>query len=231
MHFPLDDRKFYRYNLIGLTLLGLLLFLFWRFPRLDFWISDLFFDPATQSFVNDHHWFWQGVMHEGVRKIMKVTHLVAAIVWIATFKVVRLRPYRRALGYFLVASLLASTIVGLLKDNSDRACPFHMVEYGGKYQFVPFFSGVAEAPGIHCWPGGHILHALALLPIPFALRGLGLMSAARYGFYLVAGWGLLLNHTQLLRGQHFISHHLWTLMICWVISYSLYRLYRKRHRP
>lgn len=142
----------------------------------------------------------------------------------------RLKPHRRWLLLFFVSSLLAATIVHLMKKSSQRACPYDLTLYGGDVVFRPLLSGITELKNGYCWPGGHVLHAFTWIPIHFALRGAGYIRASRCAMVAVLLFGFVLNVTQIIRGAHFLSHNLWTLFACWAASAFMYALWERSSR-
>ena len=126
VQFPVADEIHLRNHLMGVSIVSLQLVIFWRFPILDFSISDWFIDPVSNSFPYAGHWFWSGVMHDDVARVAKLAQIGAS----------------------------KNTLIGIVL------------------------------------------------------------------------FGLLLNHTQLIRSRHFLSHHLWTSWICWTCSLAGYLLVR-----
>ncbi len=224
---------FYRFQLVGL--LGVMLIMVtlmqWQ-PQWDFALSQWFFDNARQQFVYDDHWLWRGWLHDGARDVLKpmqftlLTVLLAAVVW------PRYRRYRSGFLYVLLTVLTTGAILTYLKKISDRACPINLTMFGGKYEWQALFSTLIEQHDGRCWPGGHALHAFGLLPLYFLLHYWQYQRAARGLLIAIVIAGTVFSLTQIIRGQHFLSHQLATLLVAWTIAvvglYGLQRYDKKR---
>ena len=123
---------------------------------------------------------------------------------------------RLAVALGVLASLV---VVGLVKRASLTSCPWDLAEFGGMARYVSHWRlGVADGGGAHCFPGGHASAALAF--VGAALPGLGARRAGRGGGLLLALLlaGTALGAVQTLRGAHYPSHTLWTMVICYATS-------------
>ena len=84
---------------------------------------------------------------------------------------VRLRSWRRELGYLVLALGLSTSIVPPLKTLTAVQCPWSLTQFGGHEAFSPLIGErpLTDKPG-RCWPGGHASTGFALLALYFALR-------------------------------------------------------------
>jgi membrane-associated PAP2 superfamily phosphatase len=123
----------------------------------------------------------------------------------------------------LVAVGLAVDSVGRCNQaRIGRDCPWDLLRYGGDRAYFGWYSSrPASMPDASCFPAGH--------------AGAGYAWVALYFFFLARrpGWrwrglaiglgaGAIFGAAQQLRGAHFLSHDLWTLMICWSMALLLY---------
>lgn len=144
------------------------------------------------------------------------------VAWIVAMRRESLRAWRRPLGYLLLSVLVATTLVGFVKHWSNMDCPWDLTRYGGARPFIGLLGTrpVGLARGI-CFPAGHASSGYAWMALYFFLAvvrprwrwiglGVGLASGALFGL------------SQQLRGAHFLSHDLWTLMICWAVAALLF---------
>lgn len=128
------------------------------------------------------------------------------------------RRERLAVALATVASLL---VVSLIKRASLTSCPWDLAEFGGAARYVSHWMlGVADGGGAHCFPGGHASSALAF--VGAALPALSARRASPWRgtlllLALLAG-GAALGVVQTLRGAHYPSHTLWTMVICYATS-------------
>jgi membrane-associated PAP2 superfamily phosphatase len=114
---------------------------------------------------------------------------------------------------------------------SARYCPWDLVEYGG---FAPHFSlfdpmAGPYAPG-HCFPGGHASAGFSLLAFYFGGHAVRSAALARLGFWSGIGAGTLFGMTRVAQGAHFLSHNLWSGIVCWLVILALYTAVMEGHR-
>jgi len=71
------DRKWLQEQAIGLFVVALLFLLVFENSRLDLTISALAFDPGTGCFPWERHWFFNDLMHHGMKTASYVLALPA----------------------------------------------------------------------------------------------------------------------------------------------------------
>ena len=71
------DRKWLQKQAIGLFVVALLFLLVFENSRLDLTISALAFDPGTGCFPWERHWFFNDLMHHGMKTASYVLALPA----------------------------------------------------------------------------------------------------------------------------------------------------------
>ncbi|QJW84804.1 hypothetical protein HK414_17725 [Ramlibacter terrae] len=76
---------------------------------------------------------------------------------------------------------------------------------------------VADGGPGRCFPAGHASSGFALFGGYFAWRGVDARTAHRWLAGAGAG-GLVLGLAQQWRGAHFMSHTLWTAVVCWWVA-------------
>ena len=111
---------------------------------------------------------------------------------------------------------LAPATVTLLKSVNPRSCPYDLAEYGGYAPRLRLFE--AAPPGAtsgHCFPGGHASAGFCLLAFYFAGRALGNRRLMRAGLWGGLAAGLAFGLARIAQGAHFLSHNLWSGLVCW----------------
>lgn len=196
---------------------GLLALLAWDASGGDLWLARLVADE--QGFPARDHWLLTRVLHDGAR--------VLAGVMLATLAIGLLWPFGplRALSRGRRAWLLAAVAGGLLlpaslKRLSATSCPWDLQAFGGTFDWVSHWqwSRVDQGPG-HCFPAGHASAGFAWVAGYFAWPRGSVMARRWLAGALAVG--LLLGLAQQLRGAHFMSHTLWTGLICWTWAWGL----------
>ena len=193
---------------------------------LDFAVQDRFFEAATQR--------WRIDALAPVPRLLFYDGPKALIIALgATLIVLAAGPerWRTRLGWQrmrLVAAVAVMAVVpafvGFLKARSDVFCPAQLARYGGTQEWRrPFSSRPPEESAARrgrCWPAGHASGG-------FALVGLALLGPtrrhARLGLAigLAAGWAM--GGYQMLKGAHFLSHTLVTMLIACLVTAILAR--------
>jgi membrane-associated PAP2 superfamily phosphatase len=214
-------RRFISINTIGLILSGLLFAWIAHSGTFDFWLSQQFFDPVSQTFPLEHNrpLFFLG--HTVLKKITVIGWMFCMVLAVASFWVQRLRPWRRVLITFVVMAGCTAQVVQSLKGASIHACPYDLAMYGGKETWFPLFDSITAA--VHkgrCWPGGHASAGFGIIAGYFALREQE-PRWARWALITGLVFGIVMGAVQVVRGAHFISHNLWSLWIVWAVCFAI----------
>lgn len=195
-----------------------------EFTDLDRRISDLFYDAASHSFpLRDNFWL-EVVMHHWLKDLVIVLAMAAWVAWAASFRIQRLALWRAHLLYLCVAMTLASAAVTGMKALSSKHCPYDLDIYGGHAPYVRLFeSEMAGVKGGHCFPGGHASTGFVLLAFYFTLRARR-PRWAMMALQTALTCGMVLGFARVVQGAHFLTHQLWTAVICWYAVLGIYWL-------
>lgn len=202
---------------------------------IDRLVADALFSAGTGFPFqrSDSYEFWT---HWLPRKVAAFTFF--AVVLISTLP----REGRRWLNWYaplwlgIISMLIATSVIGDLKASTGIYCPVQHVQFGGKIAesyMGPFPLRIDD--GGHCWPAGHATNGLAFISLYFSFMVAGRKRLANT--FLVSGLlaGHFLGLAQVIRGQHFLSHQLWSTAICWFIPLALFWLFslvkKKFHKP
>ena len=163
------------------------------------------------------------VTHNWAKKFSLLVACVACGALFASFVSPVLRAYRRVLLFLVLGLTLAPLTVTLLKENSHRSCPWDLEEFGGTAPFVGLFD--TPPPGHYpgrCFPSGHASNGFGLLAFYFGGRALGRRRLAMIGLWGGAAVGMLYGLARLVQGAHFLSHVLWSGLVCWLVILLIY---------
>lgn len=216
---PFDRRWWY-----GLPLAILLLMLLVEPTRLDFAVADLFYVPHL-GFIGRRNDFLEDILHDRAKQLSIAIGVLALGGFALSLLPTRLRPLRRRLGYLVLAMGLSAGFVTPLKKVTQMQCPWSLEQYGGVEHFSPLLGPRAapvEKPG-NCWPGGHAAAGFALIALFFVWRDSRPRLAGCALAFAIA-LGSLFSLVRMAQGAHFLSHNLWTALLCWLISLGLYDL-------
>lgn len=197
----------------------------------DFWIADHLYHWQGDRWAWRDAWLTSGLLHRGGKNLSTLLALAVAATCIWAWRQARsnerVAALRWPLLYLFCAYLLGALTASALKSLTNMDCPWSLVRYGGTREFVGLFQ--ARPPSMPrgvCFPAGHASAGYAWISLYFftlmvrpAWRwwalGLGLMAGA------IFGW------TQQVRGAHFLSHDLWTLMVCWTVALGLFMVWQR----
>ena len=199
--------------LLGLTLL-------WDAAGWDMPVMQAIGTP--EGFPLRDNWWLSILLHDRLRL---VAQLLFGVMLVWAFWPVRGNAMPKRERWLLVGLVLFSLLaVNVVKSTSATSCPWDLQAFGGKASYVShWLLGVHDGGGGRCFPGGHASSAFAFfalcLPRLWAPAGARRAPAPGWGllaFIMLAG--LIAGATQTLRGAHYPSHTLWTLVICSGIS-------------
>ena len=190
---------------------------------IDFAVSDLFFDPPSGTWPFKNVWYME-LLHEGGRAVVFLIALTALLVALAGIKAPHLRPYVRAAAFIAICLGAAAALVGLLKHSSQRPCPFKTDRYGGTTPHLGIFETLPQGVQFGtCFPAAHAAGAFALFACYFVFRDHSPARAKR-ALWFALFLGNLYGCVQIVRGQHYLSHHLWAGVIVWYLCLGIYWL-------
>ncbi len=225
--------QFYFLQVMLLVLFGAFLILIYPKMGLDAALIAPYFDTATNSFPLKHQLFLEQFMHTGLKYCM--IFIAIASLWAG------LRPnihaasrasiFRSFIGcsqkqfiWAFVGMVVSTSVVSFFKNISIHGCPNDLTLYGGELPLLALFehlpTGVAAG---HCFPGGHASGGFALMAFYFAFREVK-PKFAKIMLALALLLGSSMGWAQMMRGEHFLSHNLWTAWLVWAVLFVLFTL-------
>jgi membrane-associated PAP2 superfamily phosphatase len=191
---------------------------------IDFLFADQLFFREGGSWTLKHHVLTETVLHDGGRLLSETMGVIAISGFILCMLHPRLRNWRRATSYLVFSVLLSTVSVSVIKHLISMDCPWDLARYGGDLPFIGLLDvRPAGLPDTACFPAGHASAGYAWIALYFFFQAVwprGRWPGLATGLLM----GLIFGFAQQLRGAHFLSHDLWTLMICWTISLLLAQL-------
>lgn len=193
----------------------------------DQWIADRLYALEGHSWRLKDAFLTQGLVHVRGRQLSALAWLAVAVAWAASFRDGSLLlPWRGALARLALSVLAATAAVAVLKSMSHVDCPWSLLRYGGDREYAGLF-GPRAAGAAHCFPAGHASGGYAWMALYFFFRAVR-PRLRWWGLGCGIGLGLLFGAAQQLRGAHFLSHDVWSAMICWSVAVAAYLLPARR---
>jgi len=220
---PITDRQNFLFrHLAPVPLVAALLLLVER-TRLDDIVSGWFFDRSANAFPLRYSTFLEVVMHQWAKELVIIVAVLVIVLFAMSFVTHELRRSRRVLLFLATSLTLAPLTVALMKAGSVRHCPWNLADFGGFAPHLSLFDASTTAVQAgHCFPAGHASTGFCLLAFYFAGRALARPQLARAGLLVGLAGGLILGAGRILQGAHFLSHVLWSGLVCWTVIVLLF---------
>lgn len=216
------------------VLLGLLLILIavpaWH--RLDLALAALFHDSVTNDWLMPKEGgLAHAILYTGARRLLGIGGGIAVLLlaWSGWRQGWSERHSRMALAILVLA--LTPMAANLLKQVTGVSCPVQELLLGGNRTGVTIWDrlyGLAPfEPQLRCWPAGHAAGGFGLFGLVLLAGASGWVATLpRLLFYapgMVTGWTMGLY--QMVRGQHFLTHTLASMLIGLLVAVCACRLY------
>ena len=202
-----------------------------QYTDLDLYIADFYFDAQRHLFPWDRTWFGRDLMHGYVKNVIVWIGflIIAAVLIDLVFHFARLSSLSRArLRVLALAAVFEPMLIRTLKQGSNLHCPWDVDRYGGSNPFLRLLDAVPDGwQAGHCFPAGHAstamwLTALAVLWLPTNPRRASIAFIGGLSAGLFMGW------VQQMRGQHFLTHTLWTAWLASALTVLLIALFARQ---
>jgi len=224
--FEKHDKQLNPFSLaIVLPLILLLTGVVFEYSGFDVWWVSHFYDAQHHSWPFRDHWLFDTVIHDGGRQFNIGAAMLWLIVFSLTFFLESLKNSKKILLYFLIAAAAGPLIVGVGKHTTHIYTPWDLKIFSGTMPYIRIFDPVPNgAPIGEAFPSGHASGGYAFFSLYFLL--LHLRSPYRiYGLLFGLGLGLVFGIGQQVRGAHFPSHDLFSMVICWYAALIFYYIF------
>lgn len=171
------------------------------------------------GFAMRESWWLTVIVHEGGRSLAWLTALALCLaVWWPLGPLERIGQRERL--QLALSTLLGALAVSLLKTGSHTSCPWELADFGGLARYVSHWSLAPDGGQGHCFPAGHAASGFTFVGGYFAFRRTR-PKLARAWLATALAAGALLGLGQQWRGAHFMSHTLWSAVVCWGVAFAL----------
>jgi len=197
-----------------------------EFTNVDLALQDHFYDFAQ------HRWIVDGNEPVGRAAFYNLPKIGVIVTGVALLVLAagparwreRLRLDRRGLWIAVATLATVPALAGLGKNFTNVFCPSEVRRYGGDVPYVklcsPYPADDHPAQKGHCFPAGHASGGFALL----ALAWLRPSRRMRFvGLALGLGVGWYMGTYQMLKGAHYLSHTVTTMLLAWIVALLWHR--------
>ena len=219
----------------AVAVLGAVL-VYFQISNADIALQDHLYDFENSQWLVDRNAWWPTFLFHKLPKWLIIAFAVSLLVRL--FVVPRwktpawLRPVpAREAWVVLLCMGLTPAIVAIGKKYTNVFCPWDIERYGGSQPYVKTWSPYDPAHPPNgcgqCWPAGHASGG-------YALVALATLATTRRGrvFGTLGGvvMGNIMGGYQMLKGAHYTSDTLVTMLLAWIIHLVLRRcLLRQIH--
>ena len=207
--------KSFKLTVLYITLIAIVILLE-HFTDIDLALSNIFYDLNAHRWVISHedHMRLKIIFYDGAKCFVSAIGTTCVIYMLISIKKKQWRRNFIAVLTVLLSTMSVPTVVSHLKTVTNVYCPNQLELYEGKYPYVKVLEDYPESFSQtkkgRCFPGGHVTGA-------FSLMSLYLVFRDRKNKYAALGFAMTFGFTssiyQMMRGEHFISHNLISMLI------------------
>ena len=163
------------------------------------------------------HGAWRWLFYDGMKFGVATIGVCSVGLFVCGYVFDR-RSWMRA-GMLMALSCAATPLlVATLKAVTGIWCPRELTEFGGSASYRRLLMMFSGGSGGRCFPGGHASGGFALTMAAFCFsrrraRAIALLLS------LSAGW--VMGLYQMLRGEHFLSHTIMSMLLAWQMNILL----------
>ena len=216
-----------RHLLLPLACFALALTLVSAFA-LDWRIAHALYAWQGYRWILKHAFVTETLLHRLGHDLSVAAWVGVLLAWLTALRRDTLSTWRRPLGYLALSVLLSTALVAALKSGTGMDCPWDIDGLGGMRPHLGLLDPRPDTlPDAACFPAGHASSGYAWVALYFFFR-MTRPALRRHGLSLGVAAGGIFGVAQQLRGAHFLSHDLWTAMLCWLVALGLYRVLARR---
>lgn len=195
----------------------------------DIFIASKIFNYGNQSWVFKNTWWAKSLLHDTAKHLITLALLI--LLGTGIYQKVVNKKDESALFLGIAVMLFTSAIISLIKSISPFACPWDSLGFGGEIPHINIYDyfNLDDVTYGHCFPGGHASAGYGILSFYFAYRNKR-ATLSKVSLAIALTLGATFDIKQQLRGAHFFSHGLWTLIIILFINLVIFHVLDYRHR-
>jgi membrane-associated PAP2 superfamily phosphatase len=193
---------------------------------LDLRLQDRFYDAGHGWWVDRDAPLPKLIFYDAPKVLIGV--IGAFLVWCLAApasKAARLPLSRREAAFLLVCIGLIPLTAGTLKKTTGVFGPWKITRYGGEHPYRTLFESIPHVAGQERgrgFPAAHCSGAFALMGLYFVGKT---PKARRWGLAVGLTTGWIVGTYQMLKGVHYLSHTVVTMIVAWLMIQLLARAF------
>lgn len=202
----------------------LIIFVFFEVTNADLFIQKMLFNYAEKKWhFQDPTLLYKKIFYTGIKIPIYVIGLSALVALIISWKKKIWTSYRKGLIIVALTLILLPTLIAVVGKNlTDVQCPDDLNVFAGRIPYVKHFeaypinpdSSDGKWPKGRCFPAGHASGGFALLSLVCFFKS---RRNKRIAFIVAMSMGWTMGVFQMIRGNHFLSHHLVTMCLAFIL--------------
>ena len=222
----MKQNKLFFLGLFGLCLvLGLE-----YFTDIDIWLENQFYNSENKEWLINpaKHKELTIFFYDGLKRVIVIFLACCLLNMLLSIKIKSIRQYNHFCLVMLFSFILIAGLIAGAKSFTNVYCPYQLDIYNGLYPFVRILESYPDnfiQPKIgRCFPAGHATAGFAFLGLFYAFKK---KSYRLWGLTcgLLLGW--IAGIYQMLRGQHFLSHTLFSMIAALMLLIVVKKLTQK----
>lgn len=219
---------------------------FANYSDFDVDLQNHFFNYQTQSWLIDaDEPIARFIFYTFPKILFGLAIALVAILALFGFKKKSEFLFKNRHKFFLIfwGLVIIPLIVGNIKKFTDIYCPNQLDLYNGKYPHVKIlekqdenFKQLQRTKSPHgepqygkpnygqCFPAGHAITGFAFMILFFALEK---KSHRYFSLWAAISVGWILGLYQMLKGAHFLSHNLVSMLLCFLVAALIKKMYNR----
>ncbi|MBT0571560.1 phosphatase PAP2 family protein [Curvibacter sp. CHRR-16] len=191
----------------------------YAFPQWDLAAASVFADPSPR--IASAQWWWVQAINDWAPFVFRVFLGLCFVVWLLSFWRAAWRRWRLPLIFIVLSGILGpGLMVGVVKEQFNRARPYQVQEFGGTARFTRA-AQVSDQCDVNCsFVSGHVacgfFFSTLLLVLPHQRKRWLLLGTAA---------GLVIGFARMSAMGHWLSDVLWaypvTLLSSWLVWWLL----------
>ncbi|MBP9680863.1 MAG: phosphatase PAP2 family protein [Bacteriovorax sp.] len=201
---------------------------FFEFTNADLILQERLYFPKEKTWLlKDPEQIWRSIFYTGIKIPIYIIGVAALIASIISWKKNIWKQYRKGLIIVtLTLIILPASIATIGKNMTNVHCPDDLTNFGGKIPYIKLLESYPTNPESpdgkwprgRCFPAGHASGGFALLSFVCFFKSKRNRALA---FFLAMATGWIMGLYQMIRGVHFLSHHLTTMLLAVILISSL----------
>jgi membrane-associated PAP2 superfamily phosphatase len=201
----------------------ILVFIFFEYTNSDILIEDYFYNFTLKTWrFQDHGAFYYRIFYQGIKIPIYIIGFSSIFGYFYSKRKNIWLDQRKGLAIVGLTIVLLPAFIALVGKNvSNVHCPDDVTRYGGKIPYVKVLEKYPTNPDSpdgkyrrgHCFPAGHASGGFALLSLVCFYKT---RRQKIWAIVFAMSMGIAMSAIQMLRGLHYFSHQLVTMLLAFI---------------